>query len=147
MHVHFCTSMCIIRMTILFHQLCANSWGKQWGERGLFKIARGEDMCKIESFVVGVWGKVNGRQIISRRHGASPRRNFNVIRPQGDEPLQLQGDQPAPDEDLKDFIDESIITELHGKKKHKKQRKHGKHGHKKHNHHKHGHKKNKENLS
>uniref|UniRef100_A0A7E4VXS9 SMB domain-containing protein n=1 Tax=Panagrellus redivivus TaxID=6233 RepID=A0A7E4VXS9_PANRE len=37
--------------------LCANSWGPDWGERGLFRILRGENHCEIESFVIGAWGK------------------------------------------------------------------------------------------
>uniref|UniRef100_A0A915DUK6 LITAF domain-containing protein n=1 Tax=Ditylenchus dipsaci TaxID=166011 RepID=A0A915DUK6_9BILA len=31
--------------------VCSNSWGKDWGERGLFRIVRGENHCQIESFV------------------------------------------------------------------------------------------------
>lgn len=39
--------------------LCANSWGAGWGEAdgGLFRIVRGENHCKIESFVIGAWAK------------------------------------------------------------------------------------------
>ena len=47
-------------------QLCANSWGLEWGERGYFRILRGVNESEIESFIIGVWGKVNGREL--RRH-------------------------------------------------------------------------------
>uniref|UniRef100_A0A8C5L6G7 Tubulointerstitial nephritis antigen-like n=1 Tax=Jaculus jaculus TaxID=51337 RepID=A0A8C5L6G7_JACJA len=36
----------------------ANSWGPTWGERGHFRIVRGTNECDIESFVLGVWGRV-----------------------------------------------------------------------------------------
>jgi hypothetical protein len=39
-------------------QLCANSWGTQWGEAGYFRILRGENECGIESFVLAAWAKV-----------------------------------------------------------------------------------------
>ncbi|XP_071807851.1 uncharacterized peptidase C1-like protein F26E4.3 [Asterias amurensis] len=39
--------------------LCANSWGEQWGENGLFRIQRGSNECKIESYVLGVWGNID----------------------------------------------------------------------------------------
>ena len=31
--------------------IAANSWGKEWGESGLFRIQRGVNMCHIEEFV------------------------------------------------------------------------------------------------
>lgn len=37
--------------------LVVNSWGRQWGEDGLFRIERGTNECEIESFVLGVWAK------------------------------------------------------------------------------------------
>ncbi|XP_022089021.1 uncharacterized peptidase C1-like protein F26E4.3 [Acanthaster planci] len=43
--------------------LAANSWGKGWGEDGHFRILRGKNECQIESFVVGVWGKVDSDMI------------------------------------------------------------------------------------
>lgn len=39
--------------------LCANSWGRHWGEDGYFRILRGHDECDIEMFIVGVWAKRN----------------------------------------------------------------------------------------
>lgn len=47
--------------------LCANSWGENWGEQGLFRILRGDNHCEIESFVIGAWGK-----------GAKRRRRFKM---------------------------------------------------------------------
>ncbi|XP_056419824.1 cathepsin B isoform X1 [Hyla sarda] len=32
--------------------LCANSWNTDWGDKGFFKILRGEDHCGIESEIV-----------------------------------------------------------------------------------------------
>ncbi|NWT01039.1 TINAL protein, partial [Mionectes macconnelli] len=37
----------------------ANSWGTAWGEDGHFRIARGVNECEVETFVVGVWGRVS----------------------------------------------------------------------------------------
>ncbi|NWV32531.1 TINAL protein, partial [Grantiella picta] len=37
----------------------ANSWGTAWGEAGHFRIARGVNECEVETFVVGVWGRVS----------------------------------------------------------------------------------------
>jgi len=32
--------------------LCVNSWNDGWGEKGLFRILRGQDECGIESMIV-----------------------------------------------------------------------------------------------
>ncbi|XP_017591600.1 PREDICTED: LOW QUALITY PROTEIN: tubulointerstitial nephritis antigen-like [Corvus brachyrhynchos] len=37
----------------------ANSWGTAWGGGGHFRIARGVNECEVETFVVGVWGRVS----------------------------------------------------------------------------------------
>lgn len=39
----------------------ANSWGTDWGEDGYFRIVRGSNECEIESFVLGVWAKVDDK--------------------------------------------------------------------------------------
>lgn len=52
-------------------QLCANSWGPEWGEDGTFKIRRGVNECNIEDFVVGVWAQTEKR---SSRHLRNRRR-------------------------------------------------------------------------
>uniref|UniRef100_A0A480WBV4 Tubulointerstitial nephritis antigen-like isoform X2 n=1 Tax=Sus scrofa TaxID=9823 RepID=A0A480WBV4_PIG len=43
---------------MLKYWTAANSWGPGWGERGHFRIVRGANECDIESFVLGVWGRV-----------------------------------------------------------------------------------------
>ncbi|XP_013389940.1 uncharacterized peptidase C1-like protein F26E4.3 [Lingula anatina] len=60
--------------------LCANSWGPEWGDDGYFKILRGTNECKIESFVVGVWGKVNGKQVLKNRRTKRRLRHLRHIR-------------------------------------------------------------------
>ncbi|XP_017893645.1 tubulointerstitial nephritis antigen-like isoform X2 [Ceratina calcarata] len=45
------------RVSPLKYWLVVNSWGREWGEDGLFRIERGTNECEIESFVLGVWAK------------------------------------------------------------------------------------------
>ena len=40
-------------------QHIANSWGKDWGQNGYFKIRRGINECLIESFVIGAWAQTD----------------------------------------------------------------------------------------
>ncbi|XP_072170290.1 uncharacterized peptidase C1-like protein F26E4.3 [Diadema setosum] len=56
----------------LKYWLCANSWGKEWGENGLFRVIRGENECGIESLVIGVWAKIDSDMM-------SPMKSNNVI--------------------------------------------------------------------
>ena len=41
----------------LKYWLVVNSWGRQWGEDGLFRIQKGTNECDIEAYVLGVWAK------------------------------------------------------------------------------------------
>ncbi|XP_029159391.1 uncharacterized peptidase C1-like protein F26E4.3 isoform X1 [Nylanderia fulva] len=41
----------------LKYWLVANSWGRNWGENGLFRIQKGTNECEIESYVLAVWAK------------------------------------------------------------------------------------------
>ena len=43
----------------LFLQTVANSWGKDWGQNGYFRIKRGVNECEIEDFVVGAWAQTD----------------------------------------------------------------------------------------
>lgn len=56
----------------LKYWLCANSWGPEWGEDGYFRILRGTDESSIESYIVGMWIKVDDRTLVQprrNRHG------------------------------------------------------------------------------
>lgn len=33
--------------------LMVNSWGVDWGDKGLFKIRKGTDECKVDSWTTG----------------------------------------------------------------------------------------------
>ncbi|ODM92974.1 putative peptidase C1-like protein F26E4.3 [Orchesella cincta] len=47
--------------SMLKYWLVANTWGSNWGESGHFKIARGENECDIETFIIAAWARPANR--------------------------------------------------------------------------------------
>jgi len=44
--------------------LCVNSWNEDWGNKGLFKILRGENHCGIEDEIVAGIPKLPGMNFL-----------------------------------------------------------------------------------
>lgn len=55
----------------------ANSWGREWGEQGLVRVARGTNECKVEEFVLGVWPRRERRRPRTRHNQRDTNRYFS----------------------------------------------------------------------
>ena len=49
--------------------ILANTWGEEWGERGLMRIVRGSNEARLEEMVTGAWFR-------GRRHRRQRRRRM-----------------------------------------------------------------------
>ncbi len=63
--------------------MAVNTWGDKWGEKGLFKILRGENECDIETFVVAAWArpanKASYRNDNPLPNSAAPTKSFGQL--------------------------------------------------------------------
>ncbi|VVC42589.1 Hypothetical protein CINCED_3A024038 [Cinara cedri] len=59
--------------------IASNSWGRDWGENGYFRILKDTNECDIEDLVVAAWANIDDEELYTRRKYSNYRAETNLV--------------------------------------------------------------------